>query len=64
VTGAGDVDALCARLAAAGVLLLPGSVYEEPDHVRLGFGRANLPEALAVLETALAGSASGPAAGG
>jgi len=39
-------------------------VYEEPDHVRLGFGRANLPEALAVLETALAGSASGPAAGG
>jgi len=64
VTGAGDVDALCARLAAAGVLLLPGSVYEEPDHVRLGFGRANLPEALAVLETALAGSVSGPVAGG
>jgi aspartate/methionine/tyrosine aminotransferase len=64
VTGAGDVDALCARLAAAGVLLLPGSVYDEPDHVRLGFGRANLPEALAVLETALAGSVSGPVAGG
>ena len=31
----------------------PGSVYDEPDHVRLGFGRANLPEALAVLEGAL-----------
>ena len=64
VTGAGDVDAFCARLAAAGVLLLPGSVYDEPDHVRLGFGRANLPEALAVLEKALAESASGRAAGG
>jgi aspartate/methionine/tyrosine aminotransferase len=54
VTGLGDIDALCARLAAAGVLLLPGSVYDVPDHVRLGFGRANLPEALDVLETKLA----------
>jgi aspartate/methionine/tyrosine aminotransferase len=64
VSGAGDVDAFCARLAAAGVLLLPGSVYDQPEHVRLGFGRANLPEALAVLEKALAESASGRAAGG
>jgi aspartate/methionine/tyrosine aminotransferase len=53
VSGLGDVDELCRRLAAAGVLLLPGSVYDEPDHVRLGFGRANLPEALALLEEAL-----------
>jgi hypothetical protein len=30
-------------------------VYDEPDHVRVGFGRANLPEALAVLEEALTG---------
>jgi aspartate/methionine/tyrosine aminotransferase len=53
VTGLGDVDALCARLARAGVLLLPGSVYDVPDSVRVGFGRANLPEALDVLETSL-----------
>lgn len=54
VSGLGDVDALCGRLAGAGVLLLPGSVYDVPDHVRLGFGRANLPEALALLEESLA----------
>ena len=53
VTGLGDVDALCVRLAGAGVLLLPGSVYDVPDHVRVGFGRGNLPEALDLLETAL-----------
>jgi aspartate/methionine/tyrosine aminotransferase len=54
VSGLGDVDQLCERLAAAGVLLLPGSVYDEPAHVRFGFGRANMPEALSVLEEALA----------
>jgi aspartate/methionine/tyrosine aminotransferase len=54
VTGLGDINALCARLAAAGVLLLPGSVYDVPDHVRVGFGRASLPEALDLLETTLA----------
>ena len=64
VHGTGDVDTLCARLAAAGVLLLPGSVYDEPEHVRLGFGRADLPEAMAVLEAALAEVGSGGAAGG
>jgi aspartate/methionine/tyrosine aminotransferase len=56
VTGLGDVDALCARLARAGVLLLPGSVYDVPDSVRVGFGRANLPEALDVLERTLTGA--------
>jgi aspartate/methionine/tyrosine aminotransferase len=54
VRGVGDVERFCERLADRGVLLLPGSVYDEPDHVRVGFGRANLPEALAVLESALA----------
>jgi aspartate/methionine/tyrosine aminotransferase len=54
VTGLGDVDHLCEELAAAGVLLLPGSVYDQPQHVRIGFGRADLPEALAVLEDELA----------
>jgi aspartate/methionine/tyrosine aminotransferase len=50
VTGVGDVERFCERLAAAGVLLLPGAVYDEPGHVRMGFGRANMPEALHVLE--------------
>lgn len=54
VRGVGDVERFCRRLAAAGVLLLPGSVYDEPEHVRMGFGRANLPEALEVLESCLA----------
>jgi len=53
VNGVADVDALCERLAAVGVLLLPGSVYAEPEHVRLGFGRANMPEALRLLEETL-----------
>jgi aspartate/methionine/tyrosine aminotransferase len=53
VPGVGDVDGFCERLAGAGVLVLPGSVYDEPAHVRVGFGRTNLPEALAVLESAL-----------
>jgi aspartate/methionine/tyrosine aminotransferase len=53
VRGVEDVELFCERLAAEGVLLLPGSVYDEPDHVRIGFGRANLPEALAVIESAL-----------
>ena len=53
VSGLGEVDRLCARLADAGVLLLPGSVYDVSDHVRVGFGRANLPEALARLEETL-----------
>jgi aspartate/methionine/tyrosine aminotransferase len=54
VRGAPDIEIFCERLAGHGVLLLPGSVYDEPEHVRVGFGRANLPEALAALESALA----------
>jgi aspartate/methionine/tyrosine aminotransferase len=53
VSGLGDIDRLCERLAAAGVLLLPGSVYDQPAHIRVGFGRANLPDALAVLDEQL-----------
>ena len=49
---------ICVRLSASGVLLLPGTVYDEPGHVRVGFGRANLPEALTALETALAAPAA------
>jgi hypothetical protein len=54
----GDVDRFCERLAGLGVLLLPGSVHDAPAHVRVGFGRANMPEALAVLESALAAPAA------
>ncbi len=50
-----DVRGWCERTAAeAGVLLLPGDVYEEPAHVRLGFGRSGLPDAIARLEAHLA----------
>jgi aspartate/methionine/tyrosine aminotransferase len=56
--GVTDVERFCERLAAQGVLLLPGSVYDEPEHVRVGFGRANLPEALAVLDSALDAAAA------
>jgi len=54
VNGVADVDEMCARLAELGVLLLPGSVYDQPSHVRVGFGRANLPDALHLLEACLA----------
>ena len=54
IHGVGDPDAFCTSLAAsAGVLLLPGSVYDHPGHVRIGFGRASLPSALALFESNL-----------
>ena len=37
-------------MADTGVLLLPGLVYGEPGHVRIGFGRSTMPEALGLLE--------------
>jgi len=54
VSAVPDVTAWCEQIAAeAGVLLLPGSVYGEPAHVRLGYGRANLPAAIERLESYL-----------
>ena len=46
------IDAFAARLVEAeGVLLLPGSAFGfEGNHFRIGFGREDLPEALAGLE--------------
>jgi aspartate/methionine/tyrosine aminotransferase len=36
---------------SAGVLLLPGTLYDDKgNHFRIGFGRKNLPEAIARLE--------------
>ena len=49
-----DVREFCERTAAeTGVLLLPGYVYGEPRHIRMGYGRAGLREALARLEPRL-----------
>jgi len=43
-----DVLSFCQDVANnAGVLLLPGTVYDEPRHIRFGYGRKNMPEALA-----------------
>jgi hypothetical protein len=39
-------------------LLLPGSVYDAPSHVRIGFGRANMPDALQLLEECLGAPAA------
>jgi aspartate/methionine/tyrosine aminotransferase len=46
------IDRFAAELVEAeGVLLLPGSTFGHPgNHFRIGFGRTNLPEALAGLE--------------
>ena len=47
-----DVQTFCDNLVQeAGVLLLPGTVYDEPRHIRFGFGRRNMPESLAQLES-------------
>lgn len=48
----GDVEAFCDDLVKmAGVLLLPGTVYDDRDnHFRIGFGRKHTPEAVARLE--------------
>ncbi len=48
----GNVETFCDDLVKkAGVLLLPGSVYDDThNHFRLGLGRKNLPQAVARLE--------------
>jgi aspartate/methionine/tyrosine aminotransferase len=54
VAGSEDVQRWCEETAErADVLLLPGSVYEQPRHVRFGFGRRNLPQALERLDSYL-----------
>ncbi|HKW65445.1 MAG TPA: aminotransferase class I/II-fold pyridoxal phosphate-dependent enzyme [Candidatus Acidoferrum sp.] len=45
-----DVHSFCEDLVKnAGVLLLPGTVYDQPQHIRFGYGRKNMPESLAQL---------------
>jgi aspartate/methionine/tyrosine aminotransferase len=48
----GNVENFCDELVKkAGVLLLPGSVYDDRDnHFRLGLGRKNLPQAVEKVE--------------
>ena len=53
MTGIGDLSRYCARLAEIGVFLLPGSVYDEPGHVRIGFVRANMPDTLEATRAAV-----------
>jgi aspartate/methionine/tyrosine aminotransferase len=52
----GNVESFCDDLVKIeGVLLLPGSMYDETDnHFRLGLGRKNLPQAVERLEGYLA----------
>lgn len=52
LSGGADAESLAERLVKdCGVLLLPGSLYSyDRSYFRLGFGRANLPEALGRLE--------------
>jgi len=49
-----DVQAFCETVVRdSSVLLLPGTVYDEPGHIRFGYGRKNMPESLAHLESYL-----------
>jgi aspartate/methionine/tyrosine aminotransferase len=47
-----DVESFCQDLVNnAGVLLLPGTVFDHPgNHFRIGFGRRNMPEAISRLD--------------
>ncbi len=58
-----DVLAFCEELVRdASVLLLPGTVYDEPRHIRFGYGRKNMPESLAQLEAYLNSKVMTPSA--
>jgi aspartate/methionine/tyrosine aminotransferase len=49
--GGMSAEALCASAVRAGVLLVPSTQFEYGDeHIRVGFGRRNLPAALARFE--------------
>jgi len=49
-----EVQSFCEEVVKnAGVLLLPGTVYDQPHHIRFGYGRKNMPESLAQLSAYL-----------
>lgn len=56
----GSSEAFCRRaVEEAGVLLLPSSIFDAGDaHLRVGYGRMNLGEALAALDAFIESSAS------
>ena len=46
-----NAQTFCEQLVReAGILLLPGAFFDEPRHIRFGYGRRNMPESLAQLE--------------
>jgi aspartate/methionine/tyrosine aminotransferase len=46
-----DVYQFCESVVQqSGVLLLPGSVYDQPRYIRFGYGRNNMPESLSQLD--------------
>ena len=48
--GEGTAEELCAGLLGRhGVMLVPGSLFDAAEHVRIGLGRRDLPEALTLL---------------
>ena len=51
----GDAQAFCDRLVAeTGIMLVPGSCFDlEAPYLRFGYGRADLPEVLPLLEAYL-----------
>ncbi|HTM39953.1 MAG TPA: aminotransferase class I/II-fold pyridoxal phosphate-dependent enzyme [Terriglobales bacterium] len=52
--GSQSVSQLCDDVVRdVHVMLLPGSVYDEPGHIRFGYGRKNMPEALERLSSYL-----------
>jgi aspartate/methionine/tyrosine aminotransferase len=54
LAGEFDVQSWCEATAReADVLLLPGTVYDEPRHLRVGFGKSSLPRALERLDAYL-----------
>ena len=53
-----EVQDFCeSAVREASVLLLPGTVYDQPRHIRFGYGRRNFPEALAQFESWLSARA-------
>lgn len=49
------IDSFCERLVKEyGILLMPASVYDyDSNHCRIGFGRRNMPEVLALFESVM-----------
>ena len=54
VVGAESAEPLCRdMLDRKGVLLLPGRVFDRPQHLRIGFGRRGFAQGLAALDAAM-----------